>query len=1350
MKKLLLISVFFLFVSSSVYSAVVWSDEFDGPNIDKNTWTWDAGGHGFGNGQLEYNTALSQNSYIDGGDLVLKAIRENYMGNSFTSARMLTQGRFAFKYGTLEARIKLPNVANGLWPAFWLLGNNFPGIPWPECGEIDILESGSADGIANGTQNELINCAIHYSLADTTYEHQASWDNASNLIPGLTDLSLDYHLYKVEWTPTDLTFYLDGVQFGTWDITAPHLAEYHQPAFPIINIAIGGWNYVQINDPAGITALPTAGSSAELKMDWIRLEDNAFTEIYLGADTEETGTFGVFTETTPVDNMLVYGDDTDPGFVYGPEAAVYPWNNMTDAAVHAAASEGSECWTFDVGAGAWYGMGVFLPNFRNMKNYSDGFLHFDIQSTLTDTMKVGVKSSRGGEFWLPIGDETAEFGFTRDGAWHTISVPLNRFANTDFNTIHQIFMFASDSASASTTISFDNIYWEPSVTRPAPENGSFGVYTEDATHKDAGEFALGVDGDFFVWENTLNPAMQDPYEGTESLSFTSAGLGWFGMAFTPNVKHNLTAFSYPTSKLQFAMKTTATTTFQVGMKSGNVDGVGQKWITFANGSDPYGFVRDGAWHVVEIPMDDILADVDLFEVSQLFQMLGTTDISNIEIDDVCFTGGGDPLTPESGDTNIPPSVSITSPANGTFYNAGDDILIEADATDGDGTGVVTKVEFYEGLNLLGEDLTSPYTFPFNDVAEGAYTFRAKATDPNDASRTSSAVTVYVGTPVLTSISVSPAITSVQTGQLQQFNVAGYNQFGQPFPVTVDWSVDDGGVIDENGLFTPVFAGGAYTVTATDTAGGILSDTASVIVEAGGLCTGDNSSGDYSWEATGDATNPSITFIPGAPGIATTTLNFFYGRTPAGGFPGYPATPNVPVQIDATAGETIYFYYTYNVPEGGERNTMNNKDSFVVGDCQTIIVSDCDGDGKVNLIDYVCFAGDWMAADCDAGNDYCNGNDYGEDGDVDGYDLEVFINNWLIGTPVPGTTPPTTSVTSPASGASFTPGSNITITADAADADGTITRVDFWADAVLLGSDTTAPYSYTWNSVAEGTYLIASVAYDNDDLFTVSAKPTIYVETTATLPTASITSPANGATFDTASDVTITANATDPDGTVTKVEFFQGATKLGEDTTAPYSYTWNSVADGTYVLTAVATDNDTQTTTSSAVTITVQPPVVPTNLIVNGEFETGDMTGWTLNNLGGNSTVVSTTESPRTGSYSAKLVTSSTGAGVRAEMLQTVTGLSGGTSYDFDLWVKGQMDVGGVAWSQIKWFNGTGGEIGATSLINLWAGMSSTTYQAKGGIFTTPAGTASAQISIRVEGGAMVATNTMYVDDVSFE
>ncbi len=90
------------------------------------------------------------------------------------------------------------------------------------------------------------------------------------------------------------------------------------------------------------------------------------------------------------------------------------------------------------------------------------------------------------------------------------------------------------------------------------------------------------------------PATQHPYEGTNDISLASAGLGWTGMAFTPNVKYNLTAFSYPGCQLEFAMKTTSTTPFMIGMKSGNLDGVGQKWITLPGpGSDPYGFVRDG-------------------------------------------------------------------------------------------------------------------------------------------------------------------------------------------------------------------------------------------------------------------------------------------------------------------------------------------------------------------------------------------------------------------------------------------------------------------------------------------------------------------------------------------------------------------------------------------------------------------------------------------------------------------------------------------------------------------------------------------------------------------------------------
>ena len=1253
-----ILAILFMFYGC-VYSEVVWSEEFDSGEIDKNVWTYDVGGHGYGNGQLEYNTARRENSYIENGSLVIEARRENYFDNSFTSARMMTQGRFAFKYGTLEARIKFPDVGNGLWPAFWMLGNNFPGVTWPECGETDIVEIGSKAGIDEGVQNKKINAAIHYDTVDDgtfdpdTYDFDAAWIDAT------VDLNLDYHRYKLEWTPTQLTASLDDVPFWSFDISADYLREFHQPFFPILNIAIGSWptGYTGIYDPAGITA-PLPG---KMYIDWIRLEDNGFTEIYMGKDSEENGIFGVFTETIPVDNALAYGDDTDPEFYYGPDAAVYLWEDtMIESATPSTPSEGTECWTFDVNAGGWYGMGVFLPNYRNMKNYSDGFLHFDIQTTLTNSMKVGIKSSRGGEFWLPLGDETDEFGFARDGQWHSVTIPLNRYANTDFNTIHQIFMLAADSASASTTLSLDNIYWEPSVARSTPANGNFGVYTETTGNKDAGEFALGVDGNFFVWEHTLNDATQDPYEGSESISLQSApGLNWFGAAFTPNVKYNLSAFSYPESKLHFAMKTSSSVTFQVGMKSGNMDGVGQKWITFTAGSDPYGFVRDGQWHIVEIPMADITTEVDLFEVAQLFQILGTNGpISNIEIDDIYFTGGGDPLTPGGGNSNIPPSVSITSPVSGTFYNPGDDITITVDATDSDGT--ITKVEFLEGLNLLGEDMTSPYSFTINNITEGAYTFRAKVTDNEDLARTSSPVTIYVGTPQLSSINVSPSTASVEEGRIKQFTGKGYDQFGLEFPIPSGllWSVSGGGVIDDNGYFAAVDVGGPYTVTAVDAQNGVLSDTSSVTVFSGGLCTGQPANGEFKWEASGIADNPAITFIPQESGIGDSVLLIYYSTNPSAAFPGYAAEPYVPFTISGVSqGDIVYFYFTYNTP-GGQHSTYNSKHVFQVGNCPAIVDSDFDNSGRVDMADFARLATYWMFANCDTSNNFCEDTDYAEDGDVDFYDLDLLCFSWLKegGSASGSGISPQVTITSPSDGRIFALNTSITIEADASDADGTIDRVEFYEGSNYLGQDTTSPYSFVWSDAAsspEGQYSLVAVAFDNDGLSKSAIPVTIHIE-----------------------DIT------------------------------------------------------------------------PAELVTNGDFETGDLTGWVSALIGDGSTVIVESGSAHTGQYAAKCVTDWQGnAGVKSEILQTLTDLSGNTAYTFELWVKGQMGVGGVAWAEIKWLNTDGGLISSTGLINLFGGLSNTAYSKKGGTFNAPGGTVSALISIRLEGGALAALNTLYIDDV---
>jgi chitinase len=248
----------------------------------------------------------------------------------------------------------------------------------------------------------------------------------------------------------------------------------------------------------------------------------------------------------------------------------------------------------------------------------------------------------------------------------------------------------------------------------------------------------------------------------------------------------------------------------------------------------------------------------------------------------------------------------------------------------------------------------------------------------------------------------------------------------------------------------------------------------------------------------------------------------------------------------------------------------------------------------------------------------------------------------------GNQSPVVSITSPANNASFTPPATVTIQASASDADGSIAKVEFFNGATKLGEATSAPYSFTWANVAAGTYSLTAKATDNANASATSATVTITVGTStgggcdgiaawsATAvytqgmqvvynskvytanwwtqneqpdthagagqvwayvrdcngggnngaPAVSITSPANNAAFAAPANITIQATATDSDGTIAKVEFFNGSTKLGESTTAPYSFSWTNVAAGTYTLTAKATDNANSATTSAAVTVVV--------------------------------------------------------------------------------------------------------------------------------------------------------------------
>ncbi len=196
--------------------------------------------------------------------------------------------------------------------------------------------------------------------------------------------------------------------------------------------------------------------------------------------------------------------------------------------------------------------------------------------------------------------------------------------------------------------------------------------------------------------------------------------------------------------------------------------------------------------------------------------------------------------------------------------------------------------------------------------------------------------------------------------------------------------------------------------------------------------------------------------------------------------------------------------------------------------------------------------------------------------------EVFANG-----STGGNISPNISITSPSNNASFAQGANITITANASDPDGSVTKVEFYDGGTKLGEDTTAPYEYVLQNAAVGSHTLTAKATDNESATKTSSAISITVSGgDNSAPTVSITSPANNSTANEGSSITVTADASDSDGTITKVEFFNGTTKLGEDTTSPYSFVITNAVAGTYSLTATATDNDNATGTSSAVSVTV--------------------------------------------------------------------------------------------------------------------------------------------------------------------
>jgi beta-glucanase (GH16 family) len=233
---------------------ITWSDEFNGTNINNSTWTYDLGGGGWGNNELEFYTGRTNNAFVANGLLHVVARKETTNGYSYTSARMKSQGLFSAKYGRIEWRAQLPS-GTGFWPALWLLGTNISTIGWPGCGEIDVVEN-------NGSSTSWVQGSLHSGSDSTAFYNFTDGSTTTN-----------FHTYTLDWTTNAILFYVDGHLYQTqtsWGTSTANAYPFpfNQPFFLLMNFAVGG-NYV--GNPSTTTINAGAAFPAEMLVDYVRI-----------------------------------------------------------------------------------------------------------------------------------------------------------------------------------------------------------------------------------------------------------------------------------------------------------------------------------------------------------------------------------------------------------------------------------------------------------------------------------------------------------------------------------------------------------------------------------------------------------------------------------------------------------------------------------------------------------------------------------------------------------------------------------------------------------------------------------------------------------------------------------------------------------------------------------------------------------------------------------------------------------------------------------------------------------------------------------------------------------------------
>ena len=633
---------------------LVWSDEFDGAQLDPETWFFATGDGtekglpgGWGNNELQHY--LPDSAQLENGVLVITARREVVEGRNFTSARINTEDRFAFKYGRIEASIKLP-VGQGLWPAFWMLPQDTPYGGWAASGEIDIVETVNLDG-SGGDQ---IHGTLHFGG-----EFPANSSAGEAYTPS-ADITADFHTYAVEWDEFEMRWYFDGVQFAmqnAWTSTAaPFPAPFDQPFHILLNLAVGGnWP----GSPDGTTVFP-----ATMEVDWVR--------VYSGEDGNAVPTEPAAAAPTPTEpeaNVISLFSDayTDiAGVDLNPS-----WGQATVVTVEDIA--GSNTLKY---AGLDYQGTDFAGNPQDVSGMDS--LHLDFWTADSTALNVYLISSGGVEtaFALSITPNT----------WVSTDILLTEFAGVDLTDVIQLKFDGNG------TIFLDNLYFvgsgggtptAPAMAAPAPTEAAANVIS---LFSDAYVDIAGIDYNPNWGQATV--VTQVDIAGDNTLKYE--GLDYQGTDFSGNPQDVSGMAS-----LHLDFWTADSTALNVSLISS-----GPAETAFAL------TVMPNTWVSVDIPLT-AFAGVDLTDVIQLkFDGNGT-----VFLDNLYFTnGGGQPAT----EPVVAAPTPTAAPADviSLFSDAYTDITgIDYNPNWGQAT-VTTQVDIagnntlkYAGLDYQGTDFS---------------------------------------------------------------------------------------------------------------------------------------------------------------------------------------------------------------------------------------------------------------------------------------------------------------------------------------------------------------------------------------------------------------------------------------------------------------------------------------------------------------------------------------------------------------------------------------------------------------------------------------------------------------------